>query len=181
MPSLAEKLAQGARVADLACGVGIGLLRMARHYPKCSLVGVDGDSYSLEVSKERLSKEGIEEEINLVKSTLEGLDVVDEYDVAVINISMHECRDIEKATTRIYSSLKPDGYFVISDLPFPQTTEECRTVPARIMSGIQFFEATIDDQLLPTQAYVDLLNQHGFRNVGTADISPVHTLTYGQK
>ncbi len=181
VPGLADKLAGGARVADLGCGVGIGLVRMARHYPKCSLVGVDGDAYSLEVSKERLSTEGVDDRITLVQSTLEGLDVVDEYDLAVINISMHECRDIEEATTRIRSSLKPDGYFVISDFPFPETTEDCRTVPARIMSGIQFFEATIDDQPLPTQTYVDLLNRHKFRNVGVVDLTPVHALTYGQK
>ncbi len=30
------------------------------------------------------------------------------------------------------------------------------------MSGIQFFEALIGDQLLPTQAFVELLRRHGF-------------------
>ena len=49
------------------------------------------------------------------------------------------------------------------------------------MSGIQFFEAMIDDQLLPTQAYVDLLNKHGYRDVGSFDMTPVHAVTYGQK
>lgn len=55
------------------------------------------------------------------------------------------------------------------------------TVPARVMCGIQFFEALIGDQLLPTQAYVGLLARHGFRNVGSFDLAPVHTVSYGQK
>ena len=59
--------------------------------------------------------------------------------------------------------------------------EGCRTIPARIMSGIQFFEATIDDQSLPVKAYLDLLNRHGFWNVDFVSITPVHVLTYGQK
>ena len=181
VPGLAEKLAEGGRVADLACGVGVGLARMASNYPKCSVVGVDGDAYSIDTAKERLSKEGALDRTTLVLSSLEDLDVAGEYDVAVNNISMHECRDIEKSTANIYRALKPGGYFVISDFPFPETAEGLRTIPARIMTGIQYFEATIGDQLLPIKAYVELLNRHGFQNVGTVELTPVHALTYGQK
>ena len=49
------------------------------------------------------------------------------------------------------------------------------------MTGIQFFEATIDDQLLPVTTYLDLLNRHGFKNVDSVSITPVHALIYGQK
>jgi hypothetical protein len=49
------------------------------------------------------------------------------------------------------------------------------------MSGIQFFEATIDDQLQPVTAYLDLLKRHGFRNVASVVITPIHALTYEQK
>ena len=101
--------------------------------------------------------------------------------LALNNISMHEYRDIEKATANIYRALKPDGYFVISDFSFPESTEGCRTIPARIMSGIQFFEANIGDQLQPVKTYVDLLNRHGFRNLDFIEINPIHALTFGQK
>jgi ubiquinone/menaquinone biosynthesis C-methylase UbiE len=104
-----------------------------------------------------------------------------EFDVVMINVSMHECRDIEKVTQNVHRALKPNGYFVISDFPFPETTEESRTVPARVMFGIQYFEAMIDDQLMPTQAFVDLLTRHEFKGVGAFDMTPVHAVTYGQK
>ena len=181
VPGLADKLASGASVADFACGAGVGLIKMAQNYPNCSVVGVDGDSHSIDIARERLSDAGVLDRTSLVQSPLEDLNVNEEYDVVINNISMHECRDIEKVTANIYRSLKPDGYFVISDFPFPESTEDCRTVPARIMCGIQFFEATIDDQLLPVKAYLDLLNRHGFRNVASISITPVHALTYGQK
>ena len=49
------------------------------------------------------------------------------------------------------------------------------------MCGIQFWEAQIDDQLLPTSDYVKLLEKHEFTNVGWFDVTPVHAVTYGQK
>ena len=181
VPGLVDRLGQNARVMDLACGAGVGLIRMANTYPNITLVGVDGDAYSLGLTQDTINEAGLQDRISLVQSTFEDLDVNEEYDVVIINVSMHECRDIEKVTQNIYRALKPDGYFVISDFPFPETTEACRTVPARIMCGIQFFEAMIDDQLMPTQAFIDLLNKHGFRNVSAFDMAPVHAVTYGQK
>ena len=178
---LAERLADGGRVMDLACGAGLGLVKLAQAFPNVSLVGVDGDAHSLGVVKKRLADEGLDGRVTLVQSTLEELDHSDEYDAVIINVSMHECRDIDKTTQNVHRSLKKDGYFVISDFPFPESLEGMRTVPARIMCGIQFFEAMIDDQLMPTQAYVDLLNQHGFRNVGSFDLTPVHAVSHGQK
>ncbi len=181
VPGLSDRLAQGARVLELACGAGVGLVRMAQTYPQCSFVGMDGDTYSLERVADRIRQGGLQDRISLTHSMLEEMNAIEEFDLVLINISMHECRDIEKVTGNVHRALKPGGYFVISDFPFPDATEGCRTVPARIMCGIQFFEALIGDQLLPTQAYIDMLKMHGFRNVGAFDLTPVHAVTYGQK
>ena len=181
VPGLSERLAGEARIMDLACGVGVGLIRLADAYPNATLAGVDGDAHSLEKTGERLREAGVDDRVSLITSMFEDLDASDEYDAIIINVSMHECRDIDKVTQNVLRALKPGGYFVISDFPFPDSVEGCRTVPARLMSGIQFFEAMIDDQLLPTQAYVDLLNKHGYRDVGSFDMTPVHAVTYGQK
>lgn len=181
VPGLANLMGQGARVLELACGIGAGLMRMAQVYPKCTFVGVDGDAYSIGLAADKLRRAGLQDRVSLVRSTLEEVDAKEEYDVALINNSMHECRDIEKVTSNVHRALRPNGYFVISDFPFPDSIEGCRTIPGQIMCGIQFLEALQDDQLLPTQAYMDLLSKHGFRNVGAFDLNPVHAVTYGQK
>jgi ubiquinone/menaquinone biosynthesis C-methylase UbiE len=181
VPGLMERLSGGARIIDTACGAGIGLVRMAEAYPDATLVGADGDAYSLELAADRLRRHGLEDRVELVHTPLEDLDRTDEFDLVTNNISMHECRDIEQVTRNVKRALKPTGYFVISDFPFPATDEGLRTVPGRVMSGIQFFEAQIDDQLLPVSAYLDLLSRHGFENVGSFELTPVHALTYGQK
>lgn len=181
VPGLTRVLEAGASVVELASGAGRGLALMAQNYPNVRLVGVDGDEYSLKLAAEHLQNEGLANRIELVQSTLEDFDREDEFDLAFINISMHECRDIEKTTRNVFRSLKRGGTFVISDFPFPTSVADCRTVPARIMSGIQFYEAMIGDQLLPTQAFVDLLRRNRFREVGSIDVTPVHAVTYGMR
>jgi SAM-dependent methyltransferase len=94
---------------------------------------------------------------------------------------MHEARDIDLATKNIRNALKPGGIFVISDFPFPDGHEGLRTVPARVMSGIQYFEAQIDDQLVSTETFVKLLQDQGFSGVDSFIISPVHNVIYGTK
>ena len=74
----------------------------------------------------------------------------------------------------------PGGWFVISDFPFPDTDEGLRTAPGRIMSAIQFFEAQIDDQLLPRAAYDELLARHGFNDLAGRAITPMHAITWGR-
>ena len=76
---------------------------------------------------------------------------------------------------------QPGGWFVISDFPFPDTDEGLRSVPGRVMGAIQFFEAQIDDQLLPRATYDDLLARHGFTDPGSAAITPMHAITWARR
>jgi ubiquinone/menaquinone biosynthesis C-methylase UbiE len=181
VPGLSEKLTTGAHVLELACGAGNGLVKIAQTYPQSSFVGLDGDAYSLEQVTAKINRKGLQDRVSVENSMLEDINESNKYDMVFINISMHECRNIDDVTKNVHRALKPGGYFVVSEFPFPNSLEESRSVPARIMGGIQFFEAIIDDQLLPTQAFIDLLNKHEFRNVGAFDLAPVHSVIYGQK
>lgn len=180
VPGLTERLEAGGRVVDHACGAGAGLVQLARAYPRAELVGVDGDAHSIERARALLEAEGLADRVELVVSPLEELTLDRPADVVVNNISMHECRDIDRVTERVRDSLVPGGWFVVSDFPFPDTDDGLRSVPGRVMSAIQFFEAQIDDQLLPRAAYDALLGRHGFTDLGNAQITPMHALTWGR-
>ncbi|HEY5890314.1 MAG TPA: hypothetical protein VIW94_06420, partial [Acidimicrobiia bacterium] len=112
---------------------------------------------------------------------MEDFDADRRYDLITVNVSMHECRDIDLVTESVLAALKPGGYFLNSDFAFPATGEGLRTVPGRIMTGIQLFEAQIDDQLVTVEFYLDLLARHGFTDVGSVELNPVHAVTYGRK
>jgi SAM-dependent methyltransferase len=181
VPGVPALLQGQARVLDTACGAGAGLVRLAKHYPDTALVGADGDRTSLDRAAAAVAAAGLDNRVELVHTPLEELDRDEDFDLVINNISMHECRDIDRVTSRIHRALRPGGWFVISDFPFPDTDEGLATVPGRIMSAIQFFEAQIDDQLLPRHVYDDLLVSHGFTDLGSAALAPVHALTWGRK
>ncbi|MEV4535273.1 class I SAM-dependent methyltransferase [Asanoa sp. NPDC049518] len=178
VPGLKAKLDQGCRVLDTACGSGHGLVMLARAYPNSEIDGVDGDAHSVDVACATLDQAGLTG-ITVWDSPLEKLSVDRPYDVVINNISMHECRDIDAVVRNVKAALKPGGVFVISDFPFADDDEGLRTAPGRVMSGIQIFEAQIDDQLLPRRVYDDLLAKHGFTDLGFASITPMHALTWG--
>jgi len=180
VPGLAERLTRGGRIVDTACGSGVGVLRLAQTYPNCEIVGVDGDKHSLDLADKNLREGGVVDRCRLVHSPLEAMTLDEPATCIVNNISMHECRDIDRVTRNILTALEPGGWFVISDFPYPETVEALRSVPGRVMSGIQFFEAQIDDQLLPRTAYDALLARHGFIEIGHVDLTPVHAITYGR-
>jgi ubiquinone/menaquinone biosynthesis C-methylase UbiE len=159
----------------------VGLIRLATEYPALELVGLDGDAYSLRTARSRIDDAGLSDRVQLWHSSMEELDASEVFDVVTINISMHECRDIEGVTAAIHRALKPGGYFINSDFPFPDTGEGLRTVPGRIMAGVSCFEALIDAELLSKSYYVELLERHGFTDVGSVDLTPVHAITYGKK
>lgn len=180
IPGLAHRLAAGGRIVDTACGAGVGLVRLATHFPASEVVGVDGDKHSLELAAGRISAAGLDDRVTLLHQPLEELALDAPASLVINNISMHECRDIDEVARRVRESLEPGGWFVVSDFPFPDTVEGLRSVPGRIMSGIQFFEAQIDDQLLPRSAYDDLLSRQGFRDIGSLQLTPVHAVTFGR-
>ncbi|SDE93826.1 Methyltransferase domain-containing protein [Blastococcus fimeti] len=181
VPGLAERLTAGCAVVDTACGAGVGTVRLATTYPRCTVTGVDGDAHSIDRARARIADAGVADRVSLVHSALEDMTLDRPATLVVNNISMHECRDIDRVTQNVRAALEPGGWFVISDFPFPDTDEGLRAVPGRIMSGIQFFEAQIDDQLLPRAAYDELLTRHGFTDLGTASLTPMHALTWGRR
>jgi SAM-dependent methyltransferase len=181
VPGLTERLKAGGRIVDTACGAGVGLVRLAEHYPSCDVVGIDGDAHSIELAGHRIREAGVADRVSLQLSSLEEMTIDPPATLVINNISMHECRDLDQVTDNILDGLEPGGWFVISDFPFPETDDGLGTVPGRLMAGIQFFEAQIGDQLLPRRAYDELLTRHGFTDLGHDELSPVHALTWGRR
>ena len=181
LPAVAAALERGSRYLDLACGVCRGPAKVVEAFPGTTVTAVDGDAYTLEVAEREMKERGIGERFRFVHSMLEDLDIDGGHDLAVINISLHEARDIERAVERAHAALNPGGTFLVSEFPFPEREEDCRSVPGRLMCGVQFFEAHIGCQLLPTARFVDHLERAGFRDVGVVNVTPMQVVVHGTK
>jgi SAM-dependent methyltransferase len=181
LPDLRAMLDQGVRYLDLACGTCLGPAKLVAAYPKTSVTAVDADPYSLASAQREMTQRGIADRFTFVESFLEDLDCDGGHDVAVINVSLHEARDIAAVVERVHAALEPGGVFLVSEFPFPENEEGCRSVPGQLMCGVQFFEAHIGCQLLPAARFVEHLDAAGFADIGIIDINPLHVVIHGRK
>ncbi len=100
------------RVAvDLGCGTGLVLERLLGKAEQ--VIGVDGSSRMLELSRRRL---GDEDSVSLRIGELDHLPLRDgEADFACINLVLHHLSDPSSALREIFRVLKPGGTAFISD------------------------------------------------------------------
>jgi len=181
LPQAQERLETGARYLDLACGVCRGPAKVLAAYPRTTVTAVDCDAYTLRVAAEEMVERGLRDRFTFVESYLEDLTVDQPHDLAIINISLHEARDIERCVARVHDALGDGGVFLVSEFPFPANESDTRSIPGRLMCGVQAFEAHIGCQLLPTSSFVGLLQGAGFRDVGAINVTPMHVVIHGTR
>lgn len=178
---LRKALEGGGTLLEVGVGYGSGLLRIAQRFPAARVVGTDGDEHSLAQAQKAFADADIVDRARFVRSTFEEYAEKAVADIALINISLHEARDIRRTVASMRRALRPGGWMVVSEFPYPAEVADLRTPPARVMSGIQYFEASIDDQLLPAAAFVELLEQAGLKDVGVVEFTPVHVVIVGRQ
>jgi ubiquinone/menaquinone biosynthesis C-methylase UbiE len=181
LPAVQAKLQGGATVLDLACGICTGPAKLARAFPDTRFVAVDGDAYTLEQARATLQHQGLVERFDFIHSPLEEVTLRAAADIAIINLALHEARDSERVVANARRALREGGVFLVSEFPFPERIEACRTLPAQLLCGLQVFAAHIGCQLLPTNRFVALLQKAGFREVAAIEVTPMHTVIHGTK
>ena len=141
LPAVATSLERGARYLDLACGVCRGPAKVASAFPGTTVTAVDGDAYTLEIAEREVKERGFGHRFRFVQSMLEDVAFDGGHDLAVINISLHEARDIDQAVARAHAALDPGGTFLVSEFPFPEHEADRRAVPGPLICRVQFLQA----------------------------------------
>lgn len=119
IPSLAgieAKLKNGARVADVGCGLGASTILMAKSYPKSELVGFDYHDKSIETAKQRAKDAGVGDRIRFEVAKAKDYPGKD-YDFVTFFDCLHDMGDPVGASTHVRSTLKKDGTWMIVE-PF---------------------------------------------------------------
>jgi 2-polyprenyl-3-methyl-5-hydroxy-6-metoxy-1,4-benzoquinol methylase len=111
-----EKLLQGAKVADVGCGLGASAILMAKAYPKSKFFAFDYHKPSIEKARERAKKAGVADRISfeVAKSTDypgEGYDLVAHFDC------LHDMGDPAGAAKHVLKTLDKNGTWMIVE-PF---------------------------------------------------------------
>jgi 2-polyprenyl-3-methyl-5-hydroxy-6-metoxy-1,4-benzoquinol methylase len=115
VPDVHAKLRAGARVADIACGVGWAAIAVARAYPQTIVDGFDLDAPSIERAKVNARGAGLEDRV-----TFEARDAADpkldgQYDLAVIVEAVHDMSHPVEVLATIRRLLAPGGTLIVAD------------------------------------------------------------------
>ncbi len=110
------KLKNGARVADVGCGLGASTILMAESYPKSEFTGFDYHDKSIETAKQRAKDAGVGDRIRFEVAKAKdypgkGYDFVTFFDC------LHDMGDPAGASAHVHSTLKKDGTWMIVE-PF---------------------------------------------------------------
>ncbi|HEY4905654.1 MAG TPA: class I SAM-dependent methyltransferase [Candidatus Sulfotelmatobacter sp.] len=111
-----EKLAQGASVADVGCGLGASTILMAQSYPKSTFVGFDYHEKSIETARQRAKDAGVGDRIQFKVAKAKDYPG-NNYDFVTFFDCLHDMGDPAGAAAHVRSTLKPDGTWMIVE-PF---------------------------------------------------------------
>lgn len=107
-----EKLADGARVADVGCGHGASTVLMAEAFPTSNFVGFDIHEGAISTAQQRAEAAGVHERANfqVASSTAYG---GRGYDLVTMFDCLHDMGDPRGAAQHVRDSLAPDGTWMI--------------------------------------------------------------------
>lgn len=116
LDGLAERLADGARVADVGCGHGASTVLMAKAYPNSRFHGFDYHAPSIERARQAAREAGVEDRVEFDVASAKDFDG-GAYDMVAIFDALHDMGDPVGAARHIRESLAPDGAWLLVE-PF---------------------------------------------------------------
>jgi 2-polyprenyl-3-methyl-5-hydroxy-6-metoxy-1,4-benzoquinol methylase len=118
-----EKLAEGARVADLGCGLGSSSVLMARAFPRTTVVGSDYHAASIDLARRHAAESGVTDRVSFEVATAQtftggGYDLVTTFD------ALHDMGDPIGAARRVREALADDGTWLLVEPNASDRVEE---------------------------------------------------------
>jgi SAM-dependent methyltransferase len=107
-----DKLAAGAKVADVGCGVGFSTLLMAEAFPNSRFVGFDFHAPSIEAARGHAAEHGLSDRVSF--EVAQAKDIADEgFDLVTMFDCLHDMGDPRGCARRVRSMIKADGTWMI--------------------------------------------------------------------
>jgi 2-polyprenyl-3-methyl-5-hydroxy-6-metoxy-1,4-benzoquinol methylase len=107
-----QKLRDGAKVADVGCGLGASTILLAEHYPNTQLRGCDYHDGSIELARKRAAEAGVADRITFDVASAQDFAGTD-YDLIATFDCLHDMGDPLGAARHIRQAIAPDGTWLI--------------------------------------------------------------------
>jgi 2-polyprenyl-3-methyl-5-hydroxy-6-metoxy-1,4-benzoquinol methylase len=121
------KLAAGAKVADIGCGLGASTILMAKAYPKSKFYGFDYHEPSIELARAAAEREGVAGQITFEVASAKAFPGKD-YDFVAFFDCLHDMGDPKGASAHVHQALSPAGTWMIVE-PFAEDATEANHNP----------------------------------------------------
>jgi 2-polyprenyl-3-methyl-5-hydroxy-6-metoxy-1,4-benzoquinol methylase len=135
MPEVHAKLERGAAVADVGCGRGLAIIKLAQVYPNSYFVGYD--QFEPEIAHATANAEGAGVADRVRFQPLDGSGGLPaEYDVITTFDVLHDAVDPRGLLRAIRQALQPDGLYVCLETNCSDKLEENTGPLAALFHGI---------------------------------------------
>lgn len=138
MTGVSDKLADGARVADLGCGHGASTILMAQTYPASTFVGSDYHDGSIAEAGKRAAAAGVVANTDFVVARAQDF-TGGPYDLVTTFDCLHDMGDPVGAARHIREQLTSDGSWMIVEPAAGDTVQDNLNPVGRVYYGFSSF------------------------------------------
>lgn len=123
VPKVQAKLERGALAADVGCGRGRALIRLAQAFPKSRFVGYDAFEPTIGRARANAEAAGVADRVRFERrDVVEGLP--EQYDLIVTFDVVHDAVDPGGLLRAIRRGLRPDGTYLLLEINCSDKLEE---------------------------------------------------------
>ncbi|RSM91689.1 SAM-dependent methyltransferase [Kibdelosporangium aridum] len=116
IPDVHKRLSAGARVADIACGLGWTSIAMAQAYPDITVDGLDLDAKAIEIAQRNAAEAGVGDRVTFSAKDASELTSAEPFDVVFIIEALHDMKYPVDALAKARNLLAPGGSVLVFDV-----------------------------------------------------------------
>jgi 2-polyprenyl-3-methyl-5-hydroxy-6-metoxy-1,4-benzoquinol methylase len=176
---LEQRLIDGVRWADVGCGSGLALIRLAEAFPASTFVGYDSFEGQLHLARQGAADAGVSDRVQFeLRDAAAGLperfDVISTFDV------VHDAVDPPALVAAIRRALAPDGTYLMLEMNSADDPDENVGPLATLLYGVSIVYcmttslahggAGLGTCGLPAARVQELCEQAGFASVHRLDL-----------
>jgi 2-polyprenyl-3-methyl-5-hydroxy-6-metoxy-1,4-benzoquinol methylase len=123
LPEVQAALERGIEVADVGCGSGWAIIRLAQAFPRSRCTGYDAHAPSIALARQHAEEAGVADRVRF--ETLDASQgLPEQYDLITTFLVVHDATDPRGLLRAIRAALKPDGTYLCSEIKAADTLEE---------------------------------------------------------
>ena len=116
-------------ILDLGCGPGNISFQVAKHFPDCHVVGIDGSTEMIRLANERRIRERLQDRITFITGIIPDTTIPQaDYSAIVSNSFLHHLHHPDVLWSTVKQNASPNTKIVIIDLFRPQTKEDALNI-----------------------------------------------------